>query len=429
MASEIASPGFRRLAWSNLAAQAGEQMALAAAPLAAVLVLGAGVAETGALAAAQTLPFLLLALPMGLLADRIARRRLMATAEAVRATALAMVPVAAALDLLSVPLLAVLGFVAATGTLAFGVAAPSLVPALVPRAALAAANGRLELARSIAFAAGPALAGAAAAWTGASAAFVAAAALSALAALLLAGLPEPPRPPVPARRPLDELREGAAFVLGHRLLRPVLATAVGWNVAWFVLQAAWVPYAMDVIGLTAAGVGTVLACYGAGMVAGAAATPWIARRLTIGRMIATGPLVSVAAALLMAATICWPHPALAAAGFFLFGAGPLIWTIGQTTLRQAVTPDGMLGRASALMTMATFGARPIGAAIGAAVGAAAGPAACIALAAAGFVVQAAIIALSAIPRLEALPDAPTVQARGVPSAAMNRVAATCQRAT
>src|SRR5215217_6060176 len=61
-------PGaFRRLAWSNLAAQSAEQIGLAAAPLVAVLMLGAGAGEAGLLQMAQTLPFLLLALPAGVL--------------------------------------------------------------------------------------------------------------------------------------------------------------------------------------------------------------------------------------------------------------------------------------------------------------------------------------------------------------------------
>ncbi|EGP43205.1 major facilitator superfamily protein 33, partial [Achromobacter insuavis AXX-A] len=64
---------FRRLAASNLAAQCSEQIALAAAPLVAVLALGANAAQTGYLQTAQTLPFLLLSLPTGVLADRIAR--------------------------------------------------------------------------------------------------------------------------------------------------------------------------------------------------------------------------------------------------------------------------------------------------------------------------------------------------------------------
>ena len=87
----------------------------------------------------------------------------------------------------------------------------------------------------------------------------------------------------------------------------------------------------------------------------------------------------------------------------MFGAGPIVWTISQTTLRQAVTPADVLGRVSALIMMATFGARPIGAAIGGLIGGAFGPAPCLALAALGFAVQAAVIASSPVPALRAVP--------------------------
>src|SRR5438034_9875611 len=79
---------FNRLAWSNLTSQSAEQIALAAAPIVAVLLLGVGEGATGLLQTALTLPFVLFAIPAGLLADRMARRRLMASAEALRATAL-----------------------------------------------------------------------------------------------------------------------------------------------------------------------------------------------------------------------------------------------------------------------------------------------------------------------------------------------------
>src|SRR6476661_8938408 len=84
--SVVLPPAFRRLAWSNLAAQSAEQIGLAAAPLVAVLTLGAG--ETGWLQTAQTLPFLLLSIPAGVLADRTSRRRLMVGAEALRLASL-----------------------------------------------------------------------------------------------------------------------------------------------------------------------------------------------------------------------------------------------------------------------------------------------------------------------------------------------------
>src|SRR5580704_4002110 len=84
-------PTFNRLAWSNLAAQSAEQIALAAAPIIAVLMLGVGEGATGLLQTALTLPFILFAIPAGLLADRISRRWLMTSAEALRAAALAVI--------------------------------------------------------------------------------------------------------------------------------------------------------------------------------------------------------------------------------------------------------------------------------------------------------------------------------------------------
>ncbi len=57
---------FNRLAWSNLAAQSAEQIALAAAPIVAVLRLGVGEGQTGLLQTALTLPFILFAIPAGL---------------------------------------------------------------------------------------------------------------------------------------------------------------------------------------------------------------------------------------------------------------------------------------------------------------------------------------------------------------------------
>ena len=79
---------FNRLAGANLAAQSAEQVSLAAVPIIAVLALGAGPGEIGALATVQTLPFLLLSIPLGLLADRHSRRALMVLAEALRAASL-----------------------------------------------------------------------------------------------------------------------------------------------------------------------------------------------------------------------------------------------------------------------------------------------------------------------------------------------------
>ena len=394
-----------RLVASNLAAQSAEQLSLAAVPIVAVLMLGAGPGEIGVLATAQTLPFLLLSMPFGLWADRRSRRRLMVGCELLRAASLLGLLVAVLAGQLSLPLLAVLGFVGAVGTVGYSVAAPALLPALVPAAALAQANSRLELARSAAFAAGPALAGALVAWAGASAAFVLAAMLSAAAVALLLRLHEPQRAPTAPRHPMLELRDGARLVWQHALLRPILLTSIAWNIAWFVLQAAYVPYAMRGLGLDATAVGLTLAAYGSGMVAGALLAPRIVARLSFGHAILLGPLVSVAAMSAMVATLAWPQGVLAAASFFLFGFGPIVWTITSTTLRQTVTPLAMLGRVSALFLTVNMGARPLGAALGGLVGARWGESACLWLALAGFALQASVIVASQVRTLRVLPAA------------------------
>ncbi|ROR21397.1 MFS transporter [Comamonas sp. BIGb0124] len=204
---------FPSLAFTNLAAQSAEQVSLAAAPLVAVLAFDAGPGEIGLLAAVQTLLFLLLALPLGVLADRMPRRRLMLGGEALRLLSLLLMLAGLLSSQLSIAWLAILGFFGAVGTVVSSVAAPGLVASLVPRNYLAYANARLELARSVAFATGPALAGSLVSWAGASAAFVLAAILSSVSISLLLRVAASTATARAAHgHPLREITDGAVFV-------------------------------------------------------------------------------------------------------------------------------------------------------------------------------------------------------------------------
>jgi predicted MFS family arabinose efflux permease len=396
-------PTFNRLAWSNLAAQSAEQIALAAAPIVAVLLLGVGEGQTGLLQTALTLPFILFAIPAGLLADRISRRWLMAGAEALRAAALLGILLLIWLGLLTLPLLALLGFVAVCGTVAYSVAAPALVPSLVSPKLLPAANARIELARTVAFASGPALGGVMVGWAGAAPAFGFAAVLSVIAVVLLSGIYEPARAPAPRRHPLQDIREGAVFVMHHPLLRPVFITQFIFNTASFLLLAVFVPYAVRHLGLSASGVGTTLAMYGVGMVVGALLATRVMRRLPFGTVIGLGPVTGFVAAAVMALTTFIPAPWLAAFSFFLLGVGPILWVISTTTLRQSVTPPSLLGRVSAINIM-SYGARPLGSALGAIVGGFFGAETCLYLAVAIFGAQAMVILISPAVSLARQPE-------------------------
>ncbi len=410
-------PPLHRLSFANLAANGAEQLAMAAIPLMAALTLGATAETMGALSAAQTLPFLLFSLVAGIWADRMPRHLLMAGSEACRALLLMLVPLLALAGWLDLVSLALLGFALSACTVMFNVAAQAYLPAIVAREGLAAANARIEFTRAVAVFLGPGIAGAIAGWTSPAWALAVSAIASAAAVVLLLTPGMRRDLPVHAERPpiRRALAEGLVVVWRHPLLRAIAGCAMVWNFSWFVLMAVFVLFAVNTLELTPAQVGISLGAQGLGMLLAALAAPYIHARLRLGVMIILGPGMSLFAAFAIGgATMTAGSAAFAwlLAGFFLFGFGPMLWTIGQTSLRQAIVPLRLIGRVSAIQQVATLGMRPLGALVGGAVGERFGLEAAIWLAVAGYGVQLAVILLSQIPALTALP--PALEEEGVP---------------
>jgi predicted MFS family arabinose efflux permease len=183
----------------------------------------------------------------------------------------------------------------------------------------------------------------------------------------------------------------------------VFATQFIFNTGSFLVLAVFVPYAVRRLGLTATGVGTTLAMYGVGMVVGALAATRVMKRLAFGTVIGLGPVTGFVAAAVMALTTIAPTPLLAGLSFFLLGAGPILWVISTTTLRQSVTPARLLGRVSAINIL-SYGARPLGSAIGAVIGGLYGAETCLYLAVAIFGAQALVILLSPAVSLPRQPE-------------------------
>ena len=404
MADKLLTPDFNRLARSNILAQLAEQIALAASPLVAVLAFSATAAQTSWIQAAQTLPFLLMSIPSGLLADRFSHRRVLVFSEIIRTLAFVFIGGLLLSKQLNLYGLALLGFVGATATVVYTVTAPAIIPSLVPTSRLTLANGKIEVARTTAFAFGPAIAGSLVAWAGGFITFTVTAALSACAAALLFRLPTSSARPQPKRRdPLREIGEGLSFVFRNRYLRPIFVTQFLFGIAMFIVLGVFVPYAINDMNLSAQTTGLVLSAYGIGMVLGAWTAPRMIASTTFGRAIGVGPISAVAAAALMAGTLWYPSAVLAALSFFVFGVGPTIWIVSTTTLRQSITPVGLLGRVSSINVLA-YGARPLGAAIAAIVAAQFGTAVCLVLALAIFIAQALVIVLSPAIQLNDVPN-------------------------
>ena len=357
---------FSKLLAAYAATQLGDQITLLALPLIAALVLGSGPVEMGWLAAAAALPYFLFGLPAGVWVDRLPRRSVIIAGDLLRAVVLLAVPLAAVLDLLSFPLLVTVAVLAGTGAVFVDVASQSSIPSLAARDRLIQANSRFELGRAAATTGGPGLAGAVAGFAGPALA-VLASALSAFAAAAFAwriGYREVAVSAAARRDFVSEIREGLGFLLGEPRLRALALCALTWNVSWFAMGAVLVLHAARSLGLSAAEIGLVFAVDGIGMVLGAIAAPAIERRIGLGRAIVLGPtLCALGVPLILLGTPATAIPLLAA-GRFLFGFGPMVFGVTQTSLRQSVTPIQLLGRVNASLRWLTWGFRPLGALLG-----------------------------------------------------------------
>ncbi|WP_419899059.1 MFS transporter [Roseomonas sp. USHLN139] len=380
---------------------AADQLAVAALPLAVVLGLGGDAGLLGRLLALQGLAWLVWSLPAGLLVDRWPRRRMLALAAAAAAAGLALS--LAGLQAGQAWLLGLGSFAGASGTALFVLAAGAAVPALVPPAGRRRANARLELARALVTLAAPVAAGALAARGALPLAYALglAGALLALAGALL--LPASAAASAPAGgSPLAQLRDGAGFLLRHPLLRAIGLCALFWNMGFFALLTAFVPFALGPLGLLPGQAGLAQAGLGAGLLAGAALAPWCLARFGDAPVLLQGPALSaLAPALLLAAPAGTMGLALALLAQFLVGFGPMLWLVCQMSIRQALVPPALLGRVGAVLQLANYGVRPFGALAAGWLAASSGPAAGLGLALACFGASLLVIGLAPARRSEA----------------------------
>src|SRR6266849_2300555 len=148
------------LLWTGQSiSELGSAVTVLALPLTAVVVLRASVFQVGLLSAATTVPFLLVALPAGLVVDRVAKRTLMIGCDAARMLIIGSVPITAGLGELTLFQLYAVAVATGVLTVFFDVAYQSYTPALIGTDQLTDGNGKLQATQSFAQVAGPGLGG------------------------------------------------------------------------------------------------------------------------------------------------------------------------------------------------------------------------------------------------------------------------------
>ncbi|WP_158076828.1 MFS transporter [Wohlfahrtiimonas populi] len=398
----------KNIIYSNFFAQFSEQMALAIAPLLAVIMLNATASDTAWLQTSQTLPFLLLSIVAGLLIDRSSKRFVMLLSEYIRLLTLSLILLCLMTGYLTLPLLAVLGFIGVVGTVFYSIAITAYVPLMIPQQQLMVTNRGLELVRSIALSAGPAICGGLVVHLGLSITYGIALMFSLLAIICITALPKDSVSMDSSninRNLRRELKEGWSFIQHNRYLSAILWVSAIFNVSWFMIQGIFVAYAMQELSVSAQSIGLIIGIYGVGMFMGAMSIQWLMNYLSLGLMIVLGPLGGFLGALMILLSSYFPNIIFLYAGHFLLGAGPAIWVVTTLSLRQVLTPQAMMGRVTSLIFTVTAGARPIGAMLSGIVAMYLGVEVCLWIAVIGFTIQLCIVMYSALSKLQVLPDA------------------------
>lgn len=342
---------YRRLWTSILISSFGGQVTMLALPLTAAVLLHATPTQMGWLTAVEILPFVLFSLPSGVWLDRVRKLPVYIVGETVIAITVATVPLAWWLGWLSMGWLYFVGFFIGTVATTAGSAAQIVLTQVVPRDRLVEAHAKNALATSGAEVAGPGFAGFLIKLFGAPLALLVDAVLLLLSAAILRGIhiTEVRRPRADAHFGRD-LKAGLRFVFEHRLL-VALAMAVGtWQMCHNAAVVVQILFATRTLGLSEQAVGLCYVGMGAGTVLASVFGHRISRRIGPGPCLVLGFALCGAGWGLLAVAPVGPWGVVAfATMLMLFSTGAVLIFINFLALRQAVTPEPLLGRMTSTM--------------------------------------------------------------------------------
>lgn len=342
---------YRRLWTSILISSFGAQVTMLALPLTAAILLHASATQMGMLTFMEILPFVLLSLPSGVWLDRVRKLPVYVVGEIMISIAVASVPVAWWLGYLNMTWLYIVGFMIGVVNTTAGTASQIVLTQIVPRERLVEAHAKNALATSGAEVAGPATAGALIKLLGAPIALLADAILLLTSAVILRGVHvnEVRKPRADAHFWRD-LKAGLSFVANKPLLIALALTVGGWQLCYNAALVVQILFATRELGLSEQAVGLSYMGMGVGTIIASVYGSRISRDIGPGPCMVLGVAVCGLGwgLLALAPANNW---GIAAFGFMLmcFSIGGVLIFINFLALRQAVTPEAMLGRMTSTM--------------------------------------------------------------------------------
>lgn len=362
-----AKKDFLKLWTGQTTSEIGSRITREGLPLTAILMLGATPSQMGLPAAAGSASVLVFSMAAGVIADRMRRRPLMIGTDLARALLLLTIPVAARLGVLSFSQLLAVSVVTGLLTVQFDIAYRSYLPALLPRDDLFDGNRRLMMSASTAEILGPGLTG------------VLVQAITAPVAILLDAVsfvvsavsvwfirtPEPEAVPVKHESLWTEASEGARTIAGHPVLRALALRSITVYFSMGMFFTLYMLYAIRTLHMSTSTLGFTIALGGVGALSGA----WMSKRLTVfhtGNTFLAAAFLQATAQFLVPFAASVPKLAVIFMGVAqLVGDGAFtVYFVNETTLRQSLIEDRLLGRVNGAMELASRGILPIGALAG-----------------------------------------------------------------
>ena len=307
-------------------------------------------------------------LGIGVWADRMRLRPVLVIASIVRALSLASVPAAFALDVLSMEQLYAVALINGVCRTFTSVSFGAYLPKVVGRGNLVEANSKLAASGSVVETSAFSVGGWIAQLASAVATVITEALSFVLSALFFLAI-RIPESEVSSkdehRSTLREVWEGLAFVFDNPVLRALAGSAVAEGLLHGGVGAVILIYGVRELGLETGVLATIFAVGGISSLIGASYSTRVARLFGVGPATVVGFLLFGIGTLLLALA---RGPIVIAGAVLviwqLFDAAYPIYGVNEVSLRQAVTPDGMLGRVTATFQFVGIGVFLVGLLLG-----------------------------------------------------------------
>ncbi len=404
-------PDFRKLWVGQTISVFGSYVSGFAIPIIAVITLDASPLAVAVLSATGMIPGFLLGLVAGVWVDRLHRRPILIATDLGRAAILLTIPIAAALDALTIPHLVLAAFATSTLSAFFDLAYRSYLPSLVRTDQLVEGNSKLQATASAAEVSGFAIAGGLVQLLTAPVAVLVDVATFLASAASLIRIQTTETVHTISAEPgeggtLREITEGLGFVRHHPTLRILVLAAAAWELCRGMVGAVIFIFVARELDLSPALIGVIFGVGGISALLGALVTERAIARGGIGPTIIVCFALSGLAILFLPlaagpvplVVICLAAQQLAGDGF------ATIHEIGRVSLIQGLTPDRLQGRVNGAVRSLEWGSALLGLLLGGLLAELIGLRPTLVLAAFGCLITPIVLARSPIRRLMSLPE-------------------------